>query len=91
MAKYLGAELHANGENINFATPEDAKRLRGALAGSAFNATIGDEGTEVEVVISPNQCSFAVFTLDDADALGEKPQCNNAFDCSPTDPKPSEE
>lgn len=88
MAKYLGAELHANGENINFATPEDAKRLRGALAGSAFNATVGE--AKVEVVISPNQCSFAVFMLDDADALGEKPQCNNAFDCSPTDPEPGE-
>ncbi|MCI3860078.1 hypothetical protein V6B05_01375 [Lactococcus garvieae] len=89
MAKYLGAELHANGENINFTTPEDAKRLRGALVGNAFNATVG--GDEVEVVISPNQCSFAVFALDEPNALGEKPECNNAFDCPPTDPEPNEE
>lgn len=87
MAKYTQAELHSNGETINFSNATEANRLRGIFKGAAFI----DEAAEKEYVISHNQCSFAVFTIDEPSALGEKPQCNNAFDCSPTDPEPGEE
>lgn len=78
MTKYLKAELHANGEKQEFATPEDAKRLRAAFDANYFKSADGN----TEYGVTANASTFAVFTIDKTNTpLAPKPNCDNYGQC----------
>lgn len=81
MTKYTKATLHANGEKQDFATAEDAKRLRAAFEGNYFVSSDGN----TEYGISNTTSAFVALTIDKtATALDPKPNCDNYGQCPPT-------
>ena len=83
MTKYTKATLHANGEKQEFATAEDAKRLRAAFKAAYFKSS---DGT-VEYGVTADASTFVVLTIDTTDTpLAPKPNCDNygQSDCLPS-------
>ncbi|MDG4968258.1 MucBP domain-containing protein [Lactococcus lactis] len=85
MTKYTKATLHANGETQEFATAEDAKRLRAAFKAAYFKSS---DGT-VEYGVTADASTFVVLTIDTtATPLAPKPNCDNYGDCADCPPSP---
>lgn len=83
MTKYTKATLHANGEKQEFATAEDAKRLRAAFKAAYFKSS---DGT-VEYGVTADASTFVVLTIDtSAISLAPKPNCDNYGNDCPTCP-----
>lgn len=82
MTKYLKATLHSNGETKEFATPEDAKRLRTAFKADYF---LSQDGTK-EYGVTAHASTFIELEVDTtATPLAPKPNCDNYGEC-PTTP-----
>lgn len=85
MTKYTKATLHANGETQEFATAEDAKRLRAAFKAAYFKSS---DGT-AEYGVTADASTFVVLTIDTtATPLAPKPNCDNYGDCADCPPSP---
>lgn len=83
MTKYTKGTLHANGETQEFATAEDAKRLRAAFKAAYFKSS---DGT-VEYGVTADASTFVVLTIDTtATPLAPKPNCDNYGNDCPTCP-----
>ncbi|WP_162551447.1 Ig-like domain-containing protein [Lactococcus lactis] len=83
MTKYTKATLHANGEKQEFATAEDAKRLRAAFKAAYFKSS---DGT-VEYGVTADASTFVVLTIDTtATPLAPKPNCDNYGECADCPP-----
>ena len=83
MAKYIQGELHANGETLTFATPEETKSFRLASGMKFIRST---DGTK-EFGFSDRASMFAVLTIDTtAVTLADKPNCDNYGECPPVTP-----
>lgn len=85
MTKYTKGTLHANGEKQEFATAEDAKRLRAAFKAAYFKSS---DGT-VEYGVTADASTFVVLTIDTtATPLAPKPNCDNYGNCADCPPSP---
>ena len=79
MAKhvYTDGKLHSNGEVYSVTTPEGAKAL---VATFPSKGSFTDNGKDIYISVHGN--AYLEMTIDTTDVpFGEKPQCNNAFDC----------
>lgn len=85
MTKYTNGELHANGETLTFATPEETRSFRLASDMKFFKST---DGTK-EYGFSDVASMFAVLTIDTtAVVLADKPNCDNYGQCPAPEPDP---
>ncbi|OFI46747.1 hypothetical protein BG262_02820 [Floricoccus penangensis] len=87
MAKYkfLKGELHSNAETLALDTPTWAERVYNVFPKNGESEN--EDGTKL-LVHSVNGDAFLLLDINpESDKLGEKPQCNNAFECPPTTEK----